>query len=97
MKLLKKILLIIELVVFIFTMIFSNSYKEAHAQTANQQQNSVKASVLLYRFDDAYISLVRQSLEDIPKNNEGKIEFTFYDVRDSQAIQNQMLLRLEFC
>ena len=89
MKLLKKMLLIMGVLVFIITMIFSNSYKKIYAQTANQKP--VKAAVLLYRFDDVYISLVRQSLEDIQKNNEGKIEFTFYDGKDNQTVQNQTI------
>jgi methyl-galactoside transport system substrate-binding protein len=77
-------------------MIFSNSYKRIYAKTANEKQNIVKAAVLLYSFDDVYISLVRKDLEEIQKDNEGKVEFAFYDGKDNQAIQNQtieMLLR----
>ena len=51
----------------------------------------VKVGVLLYRFDDDYISLVRQSLEEIQKENEGKVEFTFYDGKNDQSIQNESL------
>lgn len=91
MNLLKKLLLIMLGLVFIITMIFSNSYEKTYAQTANEKQNPVKAAVLLYRFDDVYISLVRQSLEEIQKNNEGKIEFTFYDGKYNQTIQNQTI------
>lgn len=91
MKLLKKIISIVEALVFIITIIFSNSYKKTYAQTANEKQNPVKAAVLLYRSDDVYISLVRKSLEEIQKNNEGKIEFTFYDGKDNQEVQNQTI------
>ena len=51
----------------------------------------IKVGVLLYRFDDAYISLVRQSLEKIQKENEGKVEFTFYDGKNDQSIQNESI------
>ncbi|OOM73877.1 galactose ABC transporter substrate-binding protein [Clostridium sp. BL-8] len=91
MKLLKKIISIVEALVFIITIIFSNSYKKTYAQAANEKQNPVKAAVLLYRSDDVYISLVRKSLEEIQKNNEGKIEFTFYDGKDNQEVQNQTI------
>lgn len=36
-----------------------------------------------------YISLVRQNFEEIQRNNQGKVEFTFYDGMDNQAIQNR--------
>ncbi|WP_297418380.1 galactose ABC transporter substrate-binding protein [Clostridium sp.] len=91
MNLLRKIISIMAVLVFIFTMIFSNSYKKIYAKTANEKQNTVKGAVLLYRFDDVYISLVRKDLEEIQKNNESKIEFTFYDGKDNQAIQNQTI------
>ena len=51
----------------------------------------IKIGVLLYRFDDDYISLVRQSLEEIQKENEGKVEFTFYDGKNDQSIQNESI------
>ncbi|NRT91235.1 galactose ABC transporter substrate-binding protein [Clostridium beijerinckii] len=49
----------------------------------------IKAAVLLYRFDDAYISLVRENLEKIQKENEGNIEFIFYDGKNDQSIQDK--------
>ena len=39
----------------------------------------VKVGVFLYKFDDTYISTVRQSLQEIQKENEGKVEFEFID------------------
>lgn len=51
----------------------------------------VKVGVFLYKFDDTYISTVRQSLEKIQKENEGKVEFTFYDGKGDQATQNDSI------
>ncbi|MEG1003876.1 galactose ABC transporter substrate-binding protein [Clostridium sp.] len=51
----------------------------------------VKIGVCLYKFDDTYISTVRQSLEKIQKDNEGKVEFTFYDGKGDQATQNDSI------
>jgi methyl-galactoside transport system substrate-binding protein len=81
-------------VVIIVTMIFSNTNKRVYAQIANEKQNPVRVGVLLYRFNDVYISLVRQSLEEIQKKNEGQVEFTFYDGKNDQAIQNQTIDKL---
>ena len=51
----------------------------------------VKVGVCLYKFDDTYISTVRQSLEKIQSENEGKVEFTFYDGKGDQATQNDSI------
>lgn len=48
----------------------------------------VKVGVFLYKFDDTYISTVRQSLQEIQKENADKVEFTFYDGKGDQATQN---------
>jgi methyl-galactoside transport system substrate-binding protein len=79
------------MIIIIVTMAFPCNNKRVYAQVINENQTPVKVGVLLYRFDDAYISLVRQSFEDIQKKNEGKVEFTFYDGKDDQSIQNQTI------
>lgn len=50
--------------------------------------NSVKASVFLYRADD-YINSVKENLQQIEEMNPEKIQFTFYDSKDDQGLQNQ--------
>lgn len=50
--------------------------------------NSVKASVFLYRADD-YIDSVKENLQQIEEMNPEKIQFTFYDSKDDQGLQNQ--------
>jgi methyl-galactoside transport system substrate-binding protein len=61
---------------------------------AFSRQKVIKAGVLLYRFDDAYISLVRESLEKVQNENPGKIQFTFYDGNNNQGVQNETLDKL---
>lgn len=51
----------------------------------------VKVGVLLYSFDDIYISIIKQNLEDIQKRNEGKVEYTFFDGKNNLAIQNEII------
>lgn len=53
--------------------------------------NPVKVGVFLYKFDDTYISTVRQSLQEIQKENEGKVEFEFIDGKGDQSIQNDTI------
>ena len=40
---------------------------------------------------DPYISNVKKSLEDIQKENENKVEFTFFDAKGNQVIQNESI------
>ena len=47
------------------------------ASSRVQVGEPVKVGVLLYKFDDTYISEVRKNLEEIQKENPGKVEFTF--------------------
>ena len=64
MRSLKRILVVIEIIIIIVTMILSYNNKKFYAHAIGEKQNSVKVGVLLYRFDDPYISLVAQSSRD---------------------------------
>jgi len=86
---LKKVLKFIGLFFILITIILSYNQNLAEADMRISEGKIIKVGVLLYRFDDAYISLVRQSLEKIQKENEGKVEFTFYDGKNDQSVQNE--------
>ena len=85
MKIFKKILLLIMITTILTTTLIGS------VQSNVASRNPVKVGVLLYNFDDLYISNVRKSLEDIQKANEGKVEFTFFDAKGNQAIQNEII------
>ena len=85
MKIFKKILLLIIIATILTTTLIGS------VQSNVASRNPVKVGVLLYNFDDIYISNVRKSLEDIQKANEGKVEFTFFDAKGNQAIQNEII------
>ncbi|MVX62480.1 substrate-binding domain-containing protein [Clostridium chromiireducens] len=87
----KKVLKFIGLFVIMITIILSYNENLAEADMRLTEGKIINVGVLLYRFDDAYISLVRQSLEKIQKENEGKVQFTFYDGKNEQLIQNRTL------
>jgi len=53
--------------------------------------DKIKVGVFLYKFEDTYISTVRQSLEKIAGENSDKVEFTFYDGKGDQATQNDSM------
>lgn len=59
--------------------------------TADTAEAATRVAVFLYKFDDTYISTVRQNLEKIQTENSGKVEFTFYDGKGDQATQNDTI------
>ncbi|MRY42865.1 substrate-binding domain-containing protein, partial [Parabacteroides distasonis] len=65
---------------------------EAESVSTNLINNKpMKVAVLLMNFTDQYISLVRENLEEIQKENPEKVQFTFYDAKSNQAIQNEQI------
>lgn len=56
-----------------------------------QDAKPVKAAVLLFTFDNVFISEIKAELEKIQLINKDKIEFTFYDCKNNQQIQNNIL------
>lgn len=55
------------------------------------KSDTLKVGVFLFKFDDTYISTVRQSLQKIQDENDGKVEFTFYDGKGDQPTQNDAI------
>ena len=91
MKNLKKIITITIVVVMISAILVEFSEKMVGASLRVTEGEPVKVGVLLYKFDDAYISLIRQNLEEIQKQNPEKVQFFFFDGKGNQAIQNESL------
>lgn len=63
-------------------------------KTISSVRMPVKAGVLLYSFDDEFALITKQSLEEIQKENENKIEFTFFDGKGNLAIENEVLNKM---
>ncbi|WP_160687105.1 galactose ABC transporter substrate-binding protein [Clostridium sp. C2-6-12] len=87
MKIFKTILAIIILTTLSINTLHNTIY--ARAQIISVKP--VKTAVILFSFDDPYISLVRKSLEEIQNKNESQINFTFYDGQRNQDIQNTLI------
>ena len=61
----------------------------AYASSGTPSQKPVKAAVFLNDLSYLFISEVKKSLEDIQKENNNKMEFTFFDSKGNQIIQNE--------
>jgi len=92
MEALKKILTI-PMVIAIMMVTLADCNKKA-VSTISEPKKTVKVVVLLIDFTDDYISLVRENLEEIQKQNQCKVEFTFYDGKSDQAIQSEELSKV---
>lgn len=85
MKILKKILSLT-----IISILLLHSIKiTADASPDISPNNPIKVAVFLNAFKDQFISNVRKNLEDIQKENENKVQFTFFDGKGNQVVQNE--------
>lgn len=60
-------------------------------ETISISTRPVKAGVLLYSLEDEVSLVIKKSLEDIQKENENKIQFTFFDGKGNLATENEQL------
>jgi len=88
MKIIKRIIIIIILTAVSMNII--QNYINAYAQVSSQKP--VKTAVILFSFDDPYISLVRKGLEEIQNKNKKSVNYTFYDGERNQDIQNTIFI-----
>ncbi|MDR3595858.1 galactose ABC transporter substrate-binding protein [Clostridium sp.] len=87
MNISKKILSIIIVSIILLHGIENNVY----ATPSSNTQNPVKVGVFLHNSNDLFLSNVEKNLEDIQKENENKVQFTFFDAKDNQLIQNESI------
>ena len=67
----------------------NQNYINAYAQVSSERP--IKTAVILFSFDDPYISLVRKSLEEIQSENRKSVSYTFYSGEKNQDIQNTII------
>jgi len=85
-----KDILTISIVVFMISVILTNYSKKAIC-TITTPEKPVKVAAFLQDFTDDLISEIRQDLETIQKENLSKVEYTFYDAKSDQSIQDEEL------
>lgn len=90
MKIVKNILTITMVEIIIISVLQGSSPKTI-ITSANSTGRPVKGAVFLLDFSDDYISLVGEKLKDIQNKSDGKVEFTFYDGKSNQDIQNDSI------
>jgi len=91
MSILKKILIFIIITVMIMVLIVGISKDNVSASSNFSEMAPVKVAVFSDNSNAMYISLLKQNLEHIEKENENKVKFTFFDAKDNQTVQNESI------
>jgi len=72
------------------TAIFAvNAKKAISISRSFSERQPIKVAQFSKELTDDYIEDIDQGLKDFQKENEGKVEFTFYDSKSDTAIQNE--------
>jgi methyl-galactoside transport system substrate-binding protein len=88
MNILKKLLSLIIVFILLLHTIQRNAYASSSAT-----QNPVKIGVFLLDTNELFLSLFKESLENIQKENENKVQFTFFDSKRNQGIENDNIIK----
>lgn len=92
MKILRKVIVLIQVILVILTLTSAAQINTFASPDINANDRQIaNVAVLLYSFDDPYMLEIKQSLENIEKENKDKIKFTFYDGKNNTAIQNETI------
>ncbi|MDR3593781.1 galactose ABC transporter substrate-binding protein [Clostridium sp.] len=89
MIILKKALSLSMITIIVFALALNSTKNNIYSYAQVLPQNQVNVAVILFTFDDPYISLVRKSLEEIQNRNGSNVKYTFYDGKRNQSIQNE--------
>ena len=88
MNILKKLLSLIIVFILLLHTIQRNAYASSSAT-----QNPVKIGVFLLDTNELFLSLFKENLENIQKENENKVQFTFFDSKRNQGIENDNIIK----
>lgn len=91
MSILKKLLIFIIILVMMIVLQLGVSNTTSYVHSHIDKGIPVKIAVFQDNANAMYISLLRQNLELIQKENEDKVNFTFFNANDNQTIQNESI------
>lgn len=94
MKNFKKTLIFVSILVIITSLLTCCSLKTACIHLNITSRSPINVGVLFSNSNDLFLSIVRKNLEDIQKQNEGKVKFTFFDGENNLAVQNEIINNL---
>lgn len=87
MTIFKNIATLAAITIIFITILGSNCNKASGISTDNLTRLPVRISLFSKDLNDDYLIILRKNFEDIQKNSEGKVVFTFYDASNNQSTQ----------
>lgn len=91
MKITKRIFLLIMIMMVLMTVLINFPKDNVVASSNNNSKTPVRVAVFFDNSNAMYISLLKQELELIQKNNSEKVKFIFFDAKDNQVLQNESI------
>ncbi|OOM78555.1 galactose ABC transporter substrate-binding protein [Clostridium sp. BL-8] len=90
MKISENLLIFVMIPIIIISAI-NLSEKNVYAAQNQNKKLPIKIAVFFDNSNAMYISLLKQNLEQIQRENEDKVKFTFFNASDNQSVQNQSI------
>lgn len=94
MKIFKAIFIFALTLILATAFLTCNMQKVLNAYAYINPKQIIKVGVLLYSFDDPFTSKFKQELEKLQKENESKVQFTFFDGKANIAVQDSIISEL---
>lgn len=92
MKILRKMIMLTMITLMIFSIISNTKMNTFASSSLNHNNRKIaNIAILLPSFEDFYSIQLKQSLENIQKENENKVKFTFYDGKNNISVQSETL------
>ena len=91
MRNLKKLLIFIMILVMTMVQVVGITKNNVYASSNVSKGTPVKIGVFFDNSNAMYISILKQNLERIEKENEKEVKFTFFDAKDNQSVQNESI------
>lgn len=91
MNILKKLLIFIMILVITIVLDLGTFKNNIYAKSDITKEDPIKIAVFSDNTKAMYISLLKQSLEQIQNENKDKVKFVFFDAKDNQTIQNESI------
>ncbi|AUO15609.1 galactose ABC transporter substrate-binding protein [Clostridium taeniosporum] len=87
----KKILTFIMILIIIVTLPIGVFANNIFTNSNFKKEKPVKIGVFLSDLENMYVSLVKQDLERMEKENKDKVKFIFFDAKGNKSLQNESI------
>ena len=92
MRILKKIIILILVTLIILTLKITTQVNIFASSSLNFNNRKIaNIAVIVHTLDDPYMIRLRESLENIEKDNKNNVKFNFFDAKNNISIQNEII------